>query len=102
MQGRTTSGPTGRIGGAAARVAAAARALAVVAEVVGAGCIRIRPRGAGMSSRRMGSLGSLVDRLHVSLAWPEAAGIFAVASFFSKSQPDWTNEAEPHGKSLPQ
>ena len=35
----TTSGPTGRIGGAAARVAAAARALAVVAEVVGAGCI---------------------------------------------------------------
>ena len=32
----TTSGPTG-IGGAAAGVAAAARALAVVAEVVGAG-----------------------------------------------------------------
>ena len=82
-------------------MAAAARALAVVAEVVGAGCIRIRPGGAGMSSR-MGSLGSLVDRLHVSLAWPEAAGICAVVSFFSESQPDWTNEAEPHGKSLPQ
>ena len=82
-------------------MAAAARALAVVAEVVGAGCIRIRPRGAGMSSRRMGSLGSLVDRLHFSLAWPEAAGIFAVASFFSMSQPDWTNEAEPHGKVCP-
>ena len=48
-------------------MAAAARALAVVAEVVGAGCIRIRPGGAGMSSR-MGR-------------WPEAAGIFAVASF---------------------
>ena len=47
-------------------MAAAARALAVVAEVVGAGCIRIRPRGAGMSSR-MGSLGSLVDRLHFPL-----------------------------------
>ena len=46
---------------------------------------------------RMGSLGSLVDRLHVSLAWPEAAGICA-ACFFSESQPDRTNEAEPHGK----
>ena len=53
----------------------------------------------------MGSLGSLVDRLHFSLAWPEAAGIFAVASHaylqltsFSESQPDRTNDAEPHGK----
>ena len=82
-------------------MAAAARALAVVAEVVGAGCIRIRPGGAGVSSR-MGSLGSLVDRLHCSLAWPEAAGIIAVVAFFSESQPDWTNEAEPHGTSLPQ
>ena len=63
----TTSGPTG-IGGAAAGVAAAAMALAVVAKGTGAG---------GMGHRPI-SPGSLVDRLHFSLAWPEAAGIFAV------------------------
>ena len=56
------------------------------------------------------SLGSLVDGLHFCFAWPEAAGIFAVAFFFfletpevagifaayfiSESQPDRTNEAK--------
>ena len=52
------------------RARRAAMALAVVAKGTGSG---------GMGHRPI-SLGSLVDRLHFSLAWPEAAGIFEVAS----------------------